>query len=86
MVEALGQEEEWTERQVRLLSDLASDLEARPDFGQEEQEVAAAIRRGMHRIGLRQGVFACVRSARPHAPEKGMGPHLFDAQRRISRH
>jgi hypothetical protein len=57
-VEALGQDETWTEVQTALLADLAAQVEAGPS-GQdvERKEVVAALRRGMHRVGLRQGVM-----------------------------
>jgi len=57
-VEMLGQDEEWSPAQKQLLRQLAeaartSDLTT----ATEGNEVAAAIQRGMHRIGLRQGVL-----------------------------
>jgi hypothetical protein len=57
-VEMMGQDEEWSPAQKQLLRQLAdaartSDLTT----ATEGNEVAAAIQRGMHRIGLRQGVL-----------------------------
>ena len=56
-VEALGQNEAWTETQTALLAQLAAQVEA-DTSGQdaERMEVADALRRGLHRFGLRQGV------------------------------
>jgi hypothetical protein len=57
-VEALGQDETWSEAQTALLADLAAQVEA-GTAGQdaERMEVAAALRRAMHPVGLRQGVM-----------------------------
>lgn len=55
VVEALGQDEKWTENQKEMLSGLARSAEK--DESVEGKEVADAVRRGMHRIGLRQGVL-----------------------------
>ena len=54
-VEALGQDETWTETQSALIMNLASKIEEEPS--PERAEVADALRRGLHRIGLRQGVM-----------------------------
>jgi hypothetical protein len=54
-VEALGQGETWTERQRALLSELADQVDRGSDA--EQQEVAEALKRSVHRIGLRQGVM-----------------------------
>ena len=57
-VEALGQGETWTERQIALLNDLATQVQGGTDSDDAEQlEVGEALRRGVHRIGLRQGVM-----------------------------
>lgn len=57
-VEALGQDEKWTDAQTVLISSLAAQVERNADVAEvERREVAEAIRRGLHRIGLRQGVM-----------------------------
>lgn len=57
-VEGLGQDETWSERQKCILERMASDLKAEAaDDDQEIQEIADAVRRGLHKIGLRQGVM-----------------------------
>lgn len=61
MIEAIGQDENWTPAQRQLLEDMAAKLEGQEGVGPEELEVAAALRRGMHRIGLRQGVMRVFR-------------------------
>jgi hypothetical protein len=57
-VEMLGQEERWSDVQVRILKTLAESLPSL-DMGseQERREVSDAIIRGIHRVSLRQGVF-----------------------------
>jgi hypothetical protein len=57
-VEMMGQDEEWSPAQKQLLEKLA-DAARKSDLttATEGNEVAAAIQRGMHRIGLRQGVL-----------------------------
>ncbi len=57
-VESLGQDETWTQAQRSLLSELAEAAE-RSTIGTtaERQEVADAIRKSLHRLTLRQGVF-----------------------------
>lgn len=57
-VEMLGQDEKWSDIQIKLLSSLADTAE-RSCVGtdQERHEVAAAIRRSIHKLSLRQGVF-----------------------------
>ena len=57
VIEALGQEENWTERQKVFLTRLARDVENAGGAGNDEKEIADALRRSMHRIGLRQGVL-----------------------------
>lgn len=57
IIEALGQEENWTEGQKALLTRLASDVVNAEGAGDEEKEVADALRRSLYRIGLRQGVL-----------------------------
>lgn len=57
-VKALGQNENWTDRQRKILDCLASDLVS--DYSEDDSEVsevADTLKRGMHRIGLRQGVI-----------------------------
>jgi hypothetical protein len=57
-VEALGQDETWTDAQTTLLAQLAAQVEANTARGDAERmEVATALRRAMHRVGLRQGVM-----------------------------
>jgi hypothetical protein len=56
-IEALGQNEKWTAAQTELIEKLAAEVEATANDNSETQEVANALRRGLHRIGLRQGVL-----------------------------
>lgn len=57
-VEALGQDEKWSSAQVDLLENLAAEIETQADEHDVERlEIAAAIRRNLHRLGLRQGVM-----------------------------
>jgi len=56
-VESLGQNERWTEKQTALISKLATLVDNDSDNDAELKEVANALRRGLHRIGLRQGVM-----------------------------
>lgn len=57
-VETLGQDESWTLSQKSLLKELANFAE-RSDIGDEAErlEVSNAIRNGLHRLSLRQGVM-----------------------------
>jgi hypothetical protein len=57
-VESLGQDEAWTPDQKTLLAELAKAAE-QSTIGavDERQEVANAIRKSLHRLTLRQGVF-----------------------------
>lgn len=55
-VEALGQSETWTEEQTTLLAALANQVEHNEANDLSSREVADALRRSIHRIGLRQGV------------------------------
>jgi hypothetical protein len=57
-VEMLGQQEKWTENQQDLLEELAVQA-SKSAIGTEleREEVATAIRRNMHKIGLSQGVL-----------------------------
>jgi hypothetical protein len=57
-VESLGQDETWTDDQEVLLQEL-QDAAIRSSIGTdaERHEVADAIRKGLHRLSLRQGVF-----------------------------
>ena len=55
VIEALGQDESWTDNQKVILAKLASEVDSQA--GAEEKEVADALRRSLHRIGLRQGVL-----------------------------
>jgi hypothetical protein len=59
-VEAMGQKEDWTTGQRKLLGDLAQEVVSASATGTDDRErleVAEALRRGMHRLGLRQGVL-----------------------------
>jgi len=57
-VEALGQDERWTDAQRFLIQELAKESEQMASCSLEERlEVADAMRRSLHRIGLRQGVL-----------------------------
>lgn len=57
-VEMLGQEEQWSEAQKVMLKQLAGSVQGTAVGSEEERsEVADAIRRTLHRISLRQGVF-----------------------------
>jgi hypothetical protein len=57
-VEALGQDEKWTDTQAALLAQLAAQVEADASGQDDERmEIADALRRGLHRFGLRQGVM-----------------------------
>jgi hypothetical protein len=57
-VESLGQDESWSQEQEQLLRELASAAEQYA-IGTEadRREVADAIRKSLHRLTLRQGVF-----------------------------
>jgi hypothetical protein len=57
-VEMLGQDEDWSKDQKRMLEQLAATAKTL-DVGteQERSEVAAAIGKSLHRISLRQGVL-----------------------------
>jgi hypothetical protein len=55
-VELLGQEETWTDQQRALLQAMADNLEG-DDPTPQRTEIATALRRSMHRVGLRQGVM-----------------------------
>jgi hypothetical protein len=57
-VEALGQDETWTKAQSELIEKLAAEVEGETSGDRfERSEVADALRRSLHRIGLRQGVM-----------------------------
>ena len=57
-VEMMGQDEEWSGSQKQLLTELAHHARTSSIVTTiESEEVAIAIQRGMHRIGLRQGVL-----------------------------
>ena len=57
-VEALGQSETWTSAQEILLNELATYAEGSAGASESErQEVADRLRRGLQRVGLRQGVM-----------------------------
>jgi hypothetical protein len=62
-VEMLGQKESWTPDQKRLLAELARyALEANIGNYQERTEVAEAIKRGLYKLSLRQGVLRLLTS------------------------
>jgi hypothetical protein len=62
-VEMLGQDETWSEVQKDLLAQLAAAAEgSSTGTAQERSEVALAIRRGVQKISLRQGVFRLLSS------------------------
>jgi hypothetical protein len=56
-VEMLGQDERWSVEQVNLLNRLATEAE-NADIGTtaERNEVSRAIKRGVHKLGLLEGV------------------------------
>lgn len=57
-VESLGQDESWSKDQKQLLRELAAAAEqSATSTDEERQEVADAIRKSLHRLTLRQGVF-----------------------------
>jgi len=57
-VESLGQDESWSSDQELLLRELAATAEqATIGTHAERQEVADGIRKSLHRLTLRQGVF-----------------------------
>lgn len=57
-VEALGQTEKWTDEQHALIEELVAHVEGAVRYVQQErEEVATALRRNLHKIGLRQGVM-----------------------------
>ncbi len=57
-VEMLGQTEEWTADQRKLINELGLSAD-RSMIGtnEEREEVASAIRKGLHKLSLRQGVL-----------------------------
>jgi hypothetical protein len=57
VVEALGQNEEWSESQKFILNGLAESLESSDHTDEENKEIGDALRRSVHRISLRQGVL-----------------------------
>ena len=62
-VEMLGQDEDWSNEQRRLLNELASSaLQIEIGSTQEREEVATAIRKHIHRVSLRQGVMRLLTS------------------------
>ena len=60
-IEALGQGERWTPTQVDLLKKLANEVEDNAGGDGERSEVADALRRSIHRFGVRQGVKRVLR-------------------------
>jgi len=57
-VESLGQDESWSKDQKQLLREIAAAAEqSATGTDAERQEVADAIRKSLHRVTLRQGVF-----------------------------
>ena len=62
-VEMLGQTEVWSDNQKQLLKELAvSAEESEIGLDEERKEVADAIRKGIHRLSLRQGVLRLLTS------------------------
>jgi hypothetical protein len=62
-VEMLGQNEEWSAAQKQLLNQLAASAQNQIiGSWRERDEVAEAIRRGMHKLSLRQGVLRLLTS------------------------
>ncbi|HEX5459622.1 MAG TPA: hypothetical protein VFX20_06590 [Steroidobacteraceae bacterium] len=62
-VEMLGQDETWSQAQAQLLSQLADTAEnSNTCTAQERGEVVTAIRRGIHKLSLRQGVLRLLTS------------------------
>lgn len=62
-VEALGQEAQWSDNQRKLIEELAVRAEFEESYPLvERSEVADALRRSLHRIGLRQGVMRIIDS------------------------
>lgn len=60
-VEVLGQNENWSSSQRSQLEQLARNVEANASEGDKEAlEIATALRRGLHRLGLRQGVMRII--------------------------
>lgn len=56
-VEMLGQSEDWSVNQKEMLNRLVAAAKTLEGDCVERAEVVDAIRRGMHRLSLRQGVF-----------------------------
>jgi len=57
-IEALGQDETWTDAQAALIDELATQVETQATSQDAERlEVAKALRRSLYRVGLRQGVM-----------------------------
>jgi hypothetical protein len=56
-VEMLGQQDDWSIEQKKLLSELAAAAEKSSLGPHERQEVADAINRGVQKLSLRQGVL-----------------------------
>jgi hypothetical protein len=57
-VEALGQDEKWSESQKLRLERLAREVENEAAMENDDLlEISEALRRSLHRIGLRQGVM-----------------------------
>jgi hypothetical protein len=57
-IEAMGQNQDWSASQRTFLRRLASEAERDCTMQEaEREEVAAALRRSTHRLGLRQGVL-----------------------------
>jgi hypothetical protein len=62
-VEMLGQDEKWSTEQGQLLAELADAAEkAAIGTAEERREVAEAIRKGTHKLSLRQGVLRLLTS------------------------
>ncbi len=62
-VEMLGQEEKWNATQKALITKLAAQAAAESDCTAEErEEVVEAVRKGLHKLSLRQGVLRLLAS------------------------
>lgn len=63
-LESIGQGgSKWSDWQSKALKSIADEVEKESDGHTEERsEIAASIRRGLHKIGLRQGVLRLLRA------------------------
>ena len=62
-IQIVGQDEEWSEAQKRLIASLAAQAEFQVEGTVDERkEVADAMLRGLYKLSLRQGVMRLLRS------------------------